>query len=398
MDIRTSQTAYRRKVLNQELSLREFAEKKTILKSRPSKAIVELTENCNFRCIMCAQSFEPKYKKYSPKLNMPLELFDKVAAALFDDTYFVDLRGFGESVILPHWPELLSRLESYPMTNWHLVTNLSVPRDLVWERMMRMGFMLGVSIDAATQKTFEEIRVRSHFHTIIHNLELVTDCARRFNQGHVYFIVTVQKRNVEELEQIVALAARYNVREVQFKMVRQFDGALKHDEMIEESQKPALARALACCLKLAAERGVRLTLNDTELLDCVEGPTAQKAAAIPILEELKLVFPPPPGFDPEFERQHPWTPSAASVLDSIQVSKNKRCFKPYHFTYVGTDGRVGTCNHMMNPDILEMGNLSHQSFEEIWNGYDYQLFRHSLVNATPTDPRCQWCFEHRMDD
>lgn len=398
MDIRTSQAAYRRKVLNQELSLREFAEKKTILKSRPSKAIVELTENCNFRCVMCAQSFEPKYKKYSPKLNMPLELFDKVAAALFDDTYFVDLRGFGESVILPHWPEIVDRLERYPMTNWHLVTNLSLPRDQVWERMMRAGFMLGVSLDAATPKTFEEIRVRSHFSTILRNLELVTDCARRFDLGHVYFIVTVQKRNVDELEQIIELAARFDVREVQFKIVRQFDGALKHDEMVQESQKAALRASLDRCLDLALERGLRLTLNDAELLEGVDRVKVRKALAPSVLERLQLPFPPRPDFDPEFESQHPWAPSAARVLESIRVSENKTCFKPYHFTYVGTDGRVGTCNHMMNPDILEMGNLAHQSFEEIWNGYDYQLFRHSLVSAAPNDPRCAWCFEHRLDD
>lgn len=398
MDIRNQQLqVFRRKVLNQELALAEFDERKTILKSRPSKVVVELTENCNFRCVMCSQSFEPKYAKYSPKLNMPLELFDKTAAALFDDAYFVDLRGFGESVILPHWPDLVDRLERFPLVNWHLVTNLSLPRDHVWERMMKMGFVLGLSIDAATAATFEEIRVRSHFSTILKNLELVTDRIKRDARGYAYFIVTVQKRNVHELPQIVELAARFGVPEVQFKIVRQFDGALKHDEMITEAQRPELARQVAAALARAVDLGVLVTLNDNELSAGVDAATVARAGQVKIGDP-QLMFPPKPGFDAEFEREHPWTATAARVLDSVRVSVNQKCFKPYHFTYVGTDGRVGTCNHMMNPDILEMGNLSFQSFEEIWNGYEYQVFRHGLVNAAPADPRCAWCFKHRLED
>jgi hypothetical protein len=48
--------------------------------------------------------------------------------------------------------------------------------------------------------------------------------------------------------------------------------------------------------------------------------------------------------------------------------------------------------------MLEMGDLRTQTFEEIWNGESYQMFRGSLVYAKPMDPRCKWCFKHRMED
>lgn len=388
---------YKKKILNQVLSIQEFKEGKLIVKSRPSKAIVELTENCNFSCIMCMQAFDPKYDKYNPKYNMSLEMFEKVAEALFDTTYFVDLRGFGESVIIPYWPEILNKINQYPLINWHLVTNLSLPKDEIWDRMVQNGFILGISFDASTKETFETIRKRSRFEVILHNLEVLQTSRKTHQKGFDYFIVTVQKKNIFELKGIVEIAAKYGVSEVQFKMVRQFDGPIHHQEMIPEGSYSDLKHEIEQALDLGINTGVRVTVNDEEMCRGISTELLQKAQATPA-KQYKLNFSPPDDVENEFLNKYPWSKIDSEVLSTFKVAKNQKCFKPFYFTYITPDGKVSTCNHMMNPDIFEVGNLNYQDFDEIWNSSEYQTFRKSLITARPIDPRCQWCLKHRVED
>ena len=73
----------------------------------PSTLIIELTRNCNGHCIMCSR----KKSKYNPKLNMPLELFKKIADETFPHAKNIDLRGFGESTLIPNF--LATKLASF---------------------------------------------------------------------------------------------------------------------------------------------------------------------------------------------------------------------------------------------------------------------------------------------
>ncbi len=392
------QKLFERKVLNQSLSLTEFQNQVIDVKSRPSKAILELTENCNFRCLMCPQNFEPKYQRYNPDYNMSLEMFDKVASSLFPDAYFIDLRGFGESTILPHWPDILDRLEEHSLINWHLVTNLSLTKLSVWERMMKMGFMLGASIDGATKSTFDRIRKRGRFEKTLEILECVSETRKNLgNKGFLYFIVTVQKQNIEELPDIVRLAAKYEVPEVQFKIVRQFDGFLNHSEMVEKQQWSELSKSIDKSLDIAIENGIRLTINESELLSV----TDTKKLSISLSQKIpqwKANFSTPSQVEPAFLKEHNWESIDQEIQKTFRVSENQKCFKPYSFTLITANGRVGTCNHMMSPDIREMGNLNNQSFDEIWNGDEYHVFRRELLYAEPMDVRCNWCFKNRLED
>ncbi|MBI3557783.1 MAG: SPASM domain-containing protein, partial [Deltaproteobacteria bacterium] len=350
--------------------------------------------NCNFRCIMCPQAIDPRYAKYKGEYNMPLETFERIARELFDDAHFVDLRGFGETVILPYWSDIVDRLEQYPFINWHLVTNLSVHRDQLWDKMIQRGFSLGFSCDAATKETFERIRVGSHFERILHNLEVVTDSIRRHKRGQLYMIVTVQRGNIDELPQIIELAHRYGVRDVQFKMVRKNgDG---HAEYPTPAMTERLKAALNRSLELADDFVVKLMVNDQDMLALMDPKKAAQVAAIAL--ETHHNFPPPPGFDPEFVAAHSWRALGDRLSDVSRVSVNKTCFKPFHYTYFAHDGRVGTCNHMMDPDMLVLGDLRKNSFSEIWNSDEYQFFRGTVLHNRLQHKRCLWCFEHRLDD
>ena len=71
------------KANNIKLALREYQEKKLVVSTLPAKTIVELTQNCNFRCIMCAQSWDERFAKPRPDFNMPMDTFVRIGEQLF---------------------------------------------------------------------------------------------------------------------------------------------------------------------------------------------------------------------------------------------------------------------------------------------------------------------------
>ena len=201
-------------------SWRAFNDGKTLLEGLPFRASIELTRNCNFRCVMCPQSWMPEYAVYRPELNMGPELFGRVASELFPHLEYAHLQGFGESVISPHFPRILDLCESYAARGgggrlrFGLVTNLGRRDDGLWLRMARMGFQIRFSCDGATREVFEAIRRRSSFELILHNLGLLG------KTGSLSFNVTLQKANWRQMTLFVELAARYGVKEVLFSSVQ----------------------------------------------------------------------------------------------------------------------------------------------------------------------------------
>lgn len=387
-------TIWRDKVDNVRYAWQEFEQKKISLSAKPFKTIVELTQNCNFRCIMCPQAWEERFQKYHPEYNMPMDTFINVANQLFPKSIFVDLRGFGETTILPHWSEVVDYLECFPLVEWHLVTNLALPRDQVWDKMVRLGFQLGFSCDGATKGTFEAIRVRSNFDRITHNLALISDAMKRHNTGWLYFISTIQKKNIHELRAIVELAHRHSVPEVQFKIVQ--DGE-KHKEGIRELDQAVISGYALQAIDAAIDLGVRVTFNDWLFTRGLDPVRVQQAAVVKKLPPMAL-FSSPDVADHEYWNNSGMNSIWKSLFEASAVSRQQKCFKPFSFTYVNYNAEVGTCNHMMYPGMLVMGDLKTQSLDEVWNSPVYRNFREQLVMARPEDKRCQWCFKHRLDD
>jgi radical SAM protein with 4Fe4S-binding SPASM domain len=321
---------------------------------------------------------------------MSMKDFVNLGDQLFPAATFIDLRGFGESTILPYWSEVIDYLERFPFIEWHLVTNLSLPRDESWEKMIRLGFSLGFSCDGATAETFEAIRVRSHFDRILHNLGVIRDSIKKHNRGFIYFISTIQRRNLHELRKIVELAAQYEVPEVQFKMVQ-------GGEIFSKFDPAEVKLRVSEALDAAIDLGVRVTFNDWIFTQNADRAQVA-AAATDRPRKTEFPFPVKPDFDPDYWSAQEMGDIFSKVISANQVARNQRCFKPFSYTYINYQSDMGTCNHMMFPDMVVMGNLKSQSLREIWNSDKYKDFRRQLITATPQDPRCQWCFKHRMDD
>lgn len=381
------------KLKNFSLAQEEYYQGALQVQSMPVMVNFELTQNCNFKCPMCPQSIDPRFKSFNPNYNMPLPLIERIAKEVFPLAAFVDLRGFGESTILPYWHEVTEMLEDFPLTRWHLITNLSHTRIQTWENMIRLGFVIGFSCDGASAEVFEKVRFKSKFHKILENLNSISALIKEYDSGGIYFISTIQPANAHEMKDIVRLAAENNAAEVQFKIVQPNRNVSALTTLHREKIKNYVEQSIA----MALERQVRVAFNDWVFTRDIPKETLTQLEAIP--HNFKI--------HPDMLRLQKGgrigsDTSQYSIIEKVwpysKVSILQKCFKPYGLTFINHLGQVGTCNHMMYPDMLVMGDLREETFASAWNSEAYQKFRAQLASAKPEDSRCKWCFAHRLDD
>lgn len=379
-------------------SWRAFEGRKTLIEGLPFRASIELTRNCNFRCVMCPQSWMPEYAAYRPEFNMSPELFGKVASELFPHLEYAHLQGFGESVISPHFGRILDLCEPYrPRLRLGLVTNLGRRDDELWLRMARMGFQVRFSCDGATREVFEAVRRRSSFDLILHNLELL----RR--TGLLSFNVTLQKANWRQMPLFVELASRYGAKEVLFSSVQR-NLPRTVPEMLATLRK--LARMGPAHALAHVRRGLSRREEDPSLRGLPRGPLAELAASAleaggrlgvrVLFNDLfleRLARAPRAGRLPGAEDED----YAKGIEESVRVAEKRRCFKPYSYAVVNYLGQVGLCNHLIADDAFEpLGSLKESSLREIWDSPAYRRMRALLAGGTPAAKGCRWCFAHRV--
>ncbi len=380
---------WRAKADNLRRAWSHFEARDLVLTSMPFRISLELTQNCNFKCIMCSQSWEEKFQRYNPDFNMPMDLFVKLADQFFPSAVNVDLRGFGETTVLPHWPEVVDVLEAFPYIEWNLVSNLSLARDDTWDKMMKNNFIIGFSCDGATAQTFETIRVNGNFARTRHNMGVIQDAIKRHQSGYLYFISVIQRMNAHEMRAIVELAHEFGINEVQFHIVRGPKHLLVEQDVFMLDDK--FPRYAAQAIDAGLDLGVYTTFNDVIFTRRADPDKLKRASTVP-----KRALP-----DNSFHGA-PWKDEMAEyeskLIGAYRVVENQRCFKPFSYGNVNYLGEMGTCNHMQYPSMPVMGDLRHQSVVEVWNGEKYREFRAELLGARPTDARCQWCFSHRLSD
>lgn len=333
---------------NRRLNLEEYGQGRTHLRSRPRYVAVELTQGCNLACGMC----RPEHIGIRER-RMPPELFTRVAEDLFGLAEMVDLRGWGESLILPEIGERI-RTAAASGAMLRIVTNLSFHRPEVLDLLVETGCRVAVSVDSADPVTFQQIRGGGSLARVAANLARLVDgnVARHGNADRIHLTTTVQRPSLGDLEAVVDFAADLGVPEIRF-----FGVTVPEDSPLDLAGAEAETDAmLARAVRRAEARGVRL-LAGTRLGSMPENP-----AGIPA------------------------------------------CLHPWAYTYVAYDGSVGFCDHLIGPEGKPylLGSLAESSFEEIWNGPAWTALRAEHVGARdPGAPRfheCAWCYRHRSVD
>jgi len=90
------------------------------------------------------------------------------------------------------------------------------------------------------------------------------------------------------------------------------------------------------------------------------------------------------------------TPEQEAMLCRPSSAGLKSCHWPWSAVTINWDGAISVCcnGNSFNPE-LDLGNINHSKFREIWFGEIYLQIRKVFSDAEPQDPRARPCWQCR---
>lgn len=222
---------------------------------------VESALSCNLRCVMCP------WKDFRDHLRnqavMAPEVWEAVRPHL-PDIVSVDFTGGGEPLLQPRLVQWVTEAKSAGCETG-ILTNALLLQEKKAQELISAGLdWLCVSIDGADKETYERIREGSDFEKVCENLARI-DRLRRQRIPKTMINFVMMSTNVHQLDDIVRLAARLRVDQVNFKQCEVVRGAHgKGHGLFEPTASDAVKRheiALARARSLAKKLGVLTTAS-----------------------------------------------------------------------------------------------------------------------------------------
>lgn len=320
---------------NSLLNQKEMKDGKTVLESYPRRIILELTNRCDLRCIMCGRSST----KFTPT-TMSLSILNKIDAFLHH-TEEVTLFGWGEPTVNPNFTKFIERLSSYPNLRKYVLTNgtsLNIIKDIVVEYGLDI---LAVSLDGAKADTNDSIRRGSSFDSIVKNLADISSLQHRgIKIPYINFVFVAMKKNIKELPEIVNLAHAINIPEVKCVYLTAFAKGLEKETLWQEKES---------CKKyfeVAKENAKKLNIS------------------------LKL---------PDYVSEDP-----AGDLS------HKPCYVPWRDIFIGSNDTVRPCQS----SSLILANVNdYNDFYKLWNSENYQKIRATINDEMKMPDNCKFCYQ-----
>jgi radical SAM protein with 4Fe4S-binding SPASM domain len=302
--------------------------------NRPRKVEFVITQRCNGRCIMCA---------YTPKGDsLGYDDIKKIAKTTLPYAREVILIG-GEPLMHPDFFKI-SQLVSGYQCRLGMTTNLSYLGGDREEAVRRFFTGIIVSIDAASERTYQHIRTGLSFNKLLQNLETLARISRETGLK-ITVNTVVMRQNLEEIPGVVKLVAGLGFYEMEL--------------------------SFACIRE-------KLDLSDS-LLFHREEANQVFARAAEVAEEsgLRFRF---PGF---FDLKQPPFMDPGAVTDAFRI-----CVYPWNTMRVLTDGTVVPCCILYE---LPMGNILEAGSRKIWNNQKYRQLRRSFRKGLGMPSRCRHC-------
>ena len=298
---------------------------------------IEPTTGCNFRCTMCQVSSPDFHSK-----NMELETFQKVIREN-KQLIKIKLQGMGEPLVNKHLFDMIRFAKEYGIGT-EIISNGSLLNE------KNINFLLDnklskltVSIDGATKKTFENIRIKNNFDIVIKNAKLFSKLIRKkLFRPEFSAWCTVQKENFDEVEEIAVLCKEIGFDNLTFQV--HLTGWGKEEwNKINENKK--------------------IEYNNIEIkkhFENVKVKHSNKSFKIDVFENNLLNF-------------------------------KKKCSWPINSSYLASTGDVVPCCIVADPKVVNYGNIKSQTFKEIWKSKAYYKLRDNIEN-NEIDDFCKNCY------
>ncbi|MBI1911391.1 MAG: radical SAM protein [Deltaproteobacteria bacterium] len=322
---------------NSEINHLEFLTKEPVLQSYPRRIVFELTNKCNFQCIMCGRE-TVKFKTNDLQLSVI-----KACESFFPYAEEVTLQGWGESTLHPKLPEILEYLNTFPPLRKYFITNGSTLPKVMDAIFAHHVDLLAISLDGTTPETNNSIRKGGDFRREINNIKMLLAEKKRRNSSYPYvnFVFTAMMRNIHELPDMIVLAKKLGIPEVKVVYLTIFNESLTPETLVDKQE---LVRKF---FREAKARASEMNIN--------------------------LKLPPIQGEDEEGG-----------------AFSHKPCAFPWRDLYIGSDGYIRPCQSSAHK-ILNISGFT--SFREIWNSKQMQEFRERVNDEQLMSENCKNCYQ-----
>jgi MoaA/NifB/PqqE/SkfB family radical SAM enzyme len=235
---------------------------------RTLNVIMDLTSRCNLKCVMCyfantdRLAFPPFDTQLSTDGNMPVDVFEKIAADLFPKAWRVALGCAAEPMIHPKFKELIAIAGRYGVPDLWFPSNLLALTELTAKALIDGNVTtVAASIDGVTRETYEKIRVPAKWERLISCLDTLARVKReaKSKTPHLRIIFTWMKSNRRELQDLPAFAAAHGAREIDVRYVSPTVGVDVGPEMLSGIDPRELNAELASAAREAVRLGLKIS-------------------------------------------------------------------------------------------------------------------------------------------
>ena len=301
---------------------------------------IEPTTGCNFKCTMCQVS-SPDFKAKNMKFDTFKNIIDQN-----QQLFKIKLQGLGEPLINKYFFDMVNYAEKFgifveTVSNGSLLTKKNIDQIIKSKSI----FKISISIDGATSKTFENIRINSNFEEVKNNVRnLNLEILKKNSKIKTRALCLLQKSNYHELEDIIKLCKELGFSELEFQVQMTGWGSPEFEEK-----------------------------NSFSDINYNQGDTR---------EELKNII-----------KKYASNKFQIRVQEENLLSKTNKCSYPWSTPYISAEGMVVPCCLIGNPSVLSLGDINKNSFTKIWNSDKYKNLRKSIQNHELED-YCKNCYKN----
>jgi MoaA/NifB/PqqE/SkfB family radical SAM enzyme len=329
----------------------------TIAAQLPTQVYLEVTNRCNSLCVSCPLTYD-HFLRFEPKHHLSWAQFRQIVDQIPQIERAV-LHGIGEPLLNPELPRFIAYLKgggAQVLFN----TNGVLLDERRGDALAEAGLdELRVSLDAVTPALYRKLRGIDKLPQIVANLRAFMQRHASQDRPRVSLWMVGMQENLEQMPDLVRLAAELGVPEVYLQRLVFFGGG----EQIAEDTTMTAEQSLYGTLE---QRQAELVLG------------CERLAA-----ELGLVFRASGATTPHesiaVKGAHPW----------------QGCFRPWALIYVTANGNLLPCciAPFAAPDYssLLLGNVLNRPLAELWNGQPYQALRGAVLSENPAPWPCQNC-------
>jgi len=181
----------------------------------PPILMIEPTNICNLQCPLCPSGVDQLTRKRG---YMTLEAFQKIIDEVAKHTFMLILWNQGEPFLNPDFLKMLAYANAKGL---YLMVSTNANAMPPPEELIKTGIdLLIVSLDGATQETYNKYRRNGSLEAVTNNVKELVQCKKTSPAPTIVWQFLVMKHNEHEISQIKQLAKDIAVDMLVFKTVQ----------------------------------------------------------------------------------------------------------------------------------------------------------------------------------